>query len=87
MGYAATTVVIMYWNPYETFAIHRAHNILFDEYNYLLSIKYNHTPGYLLLQQDTESNVHNLDLLNLIRHELDLTSTLFCDTNLITHEI
>ena len=31
MGYAATTGVILYWKPDQTFLIHRAHNVWFDE--------------------------------------------------------
>ena len=55
MECADTTVVILYWNPYQPFSIHRAHNDWFDEYNYSLSIEYNHTNSYLLLQQYPES--------------------------------
>ena len=36
--YAATAVVILYWNPDQPFAIHRVHHDLFDEYNYCLYI-------------------------------------------------
>ena len=32
MGYSATTGVILYWKPYQTFIIHRAHHAWFDEY-------------------------------------------------------
>ena len=38
MGYAATTVVILYWKPDQPFIIHRAHHVWFDEYNSRLSI-------------------------------------------------
>ena len=31
-----------------------------------ISIEYKHTPGYLLLQQDPERNIHNSDFLDLI---------------------
>ena len=34
MGYAATTVSILYYNPYQNICIHRAHNDYFDYYNY-----------------------------------------------------
>ena len=85
MGYAATTGVIIYWKPYQPFVIHISHHVWFDEYNYRLSIEYNHTPGYLLLQQDTESHVHHSDLLNLIPCKLDLTYTPFHDTTIITY--
>ena len=59
MGYAATTGVIIYWNPDQPFAIHRYHHILFDEYNYHIYIEDKHTPGSLLLQQYPESLIHN----------------------------
>ena len=59
MTYAATTGVIIYWKPDQPFLIHRAHHVWFDEYNSCLSIKDKHTPGYLLLQQDSKSNTHN----------------------------
>ena len=45
MGYAATTGVIIYWNPDQPFFIHRAHNVWFDEYNYRISIEDKHTPS------------------------------------------
>ena len=85
MVYSAIIGVILYWKPYQTFLIHRAHHVWFNEYNYLLSIEYKHNPGYLLLQQYPESNVHNSDLLNLITCELDLTYTPFCDTKILTY--
>ena len=85
MGYEATTGVILYWNPYQPFFIHRYHHVCFYEYNYRLSIKYKHTPGYLLLQQDPEILIHNSDLLNLIPCKLDLTYTPFHDTTIITY--
>ena len=44
----------------------------------------NNTPFPLLLRQYPESNVHNSDLHNLILCELDLTSTPFSDTKIIT---
>ena len=49
MGYTATIGVILYWNPNQTFVVHRSHHVWFDEYNYCLSIKGKHTPCYLLL--------------------------------------
>ena len=55
MEYADTTLVILYWNPYQPFSIHRAHNDWYDESKYSLSIEYNHTNSYLLLQQYPES--------------------------------
>ena len=54
MDFADTTLVILYCNPYQPFSIHRAHNDCFDEYNYSISIEYNHTNSYLLLQNDPE---------------------------------
>ena len=81
MGYADTTVLILYWTLYQTFVIHRAHRVWFDEYNFRLSIEYNHTPGYLLLQQYPESILYNSDLLKLIPFKLDLTSTPFLYNN------
>ena len=51
MGYAATTVFILYWNSYRTFYIHIAHHDWLDEYNSHLFIESNHTVGvgFLLL--------------------------------------
>ena len=79
MGYTDTTGVILYWKPYQPFIICRDHNVWFDEYNYRLSIENKHTPGHLLLQQDPEGHINDSDLLNLIPHKLDLTSTPFSD--------
>ena len=55
--------------------------------NYFLSIEDKHTPGHLLLQQDSESIHNSLDILKLIPFELELTSTPFCDTTILTYEI
>ena len=79
MGYASTTGVILYWKPDQTFIIHRAHHVWFDEYNSRLSIENKHNKGSLLLRQDPEGHINNSDLLNLIPCELDLTSTPFSD--------
>ena len=87
MGYAATTGVIIYWKPDQTFIIHKAHNIWFDAYNYRLSIEDKHTPGSLLLWQYPEGHIHDSDLLNLISFKLDLTSTPFSDEAMITYDI
>ena len=48
---------------------------------------YKHPTGYLLLQQDSESLPHKLDLLNLIPYELDITSTPFCDATILVYDI
>ena len=85
MGYGANAGVIIYWKQDQTFVIHRAHNIRFDEYNSLLSMENKHTPGSLLLQQDTESHIQDSELLNFILFELDLTSTTFIDENIIIY--
>ena len=85
MGYAATTGVIIYWNPYQPFIILGAHHVWFDEYYYPRFISDKHTPVYFLLKQDTEILSHNSDLLNLITCELDLTSTSFCDKKILTY--
>ena len=87
MVYADTTGVVLYYNPYQTIFIHRNHHVWFDEYNSCLFIEDNYTPSYLLLKQYPESHVHNSDLLNLITCELDLTSTPFCDTKILTYKI
>ena len=87
MRYVDTTGVIIYWKPDQPFVIHRAHHVWFDEYNSRLSIEDKHTPGSLLLRQDPEGHIHDSDLLNLIPCELDLTSTPFSDTTIITYEI
>ena len=87
MVYVATTGVILYCKTDQPFVIHRDHHVWFDEYNYSLSIEAKHAPGYLLLKQDPESHIIHSDLLNLITCELDLTSTPFCDTEILTYEI
>ena len=87
MGYAATTGVILYWKLDQPFIIHRSHNVWFDEYNSRLSIEDNHTPGSLLLCQYPEGRIHDLDLLNLIPCELDLTFTPFSDETIIPYDI
>ena len=38
MGYEATTGVILYWKPDQTFIIHRAHHVWFDEYRKNLGV-------------------------------------------------
>ena len=38
MAYAATTGVILYWNPDHPFVIHTSHHVWFDEYNSSLSV-------------------------------------------------
>ena len=45
MGYSATIEIILYWKPDQPFNIHRAHHVLFDEYNSRLSIEDEHTPS------------------------------------------
>ena len=87
MGYAATTGVILYWKPDQSFIIHRAHHVWFDEYNSRLSIEDKHTPGSLLLRKYPESYIHHSELLNLIPYELDITSTTFSDETIITYDI
>ena len=87
MGYTDTTGVILYWKLYQPFVIHRAHHFWFDEYNAQLYIEDKHVPGYLLPWKYPESLIRNLDLLTLILCELDLTSTPFSDTTMITYEI
>ena len=87
MVYAATTGFILYWKPDQTFIIHRAHHVWFDEYNYRLYIEDKHTPGSLLLQQYPEVHIHNSDLINLIPCELDLESNPFRDETIITYDI
>ena len=49
----------LYWNSDKTFVINRAHHVWFDEYYSPLSIEDNITPGSLLLQQHSESLIHN----------------------------
>ena len=77
MGYAGTTGVILHWKPDNTFVIHISHHVWFDEYNSHISLEYNHTPYYLLLQKYPESIIHHSDLLNFIPCELDITYTQF----------
>ena len=85
MGHAATTGVIIYWKPDQPFVIHRAHHVWCDEYTSRFSIEDKQTPGSLILRQDPESHIHNSDLLNLIKCEIDITSTIFIDTKVITY--
>ena len=59
MVYAANIGVIIYQKLDQLFAIHIAHHIWFDEYNYCLSIEYNHTPISLLFRQDPEVLIHD----------------------------
>ena len=66
MLYAYTTGVILYSKPDQPFFIHRAYHCWFNEYIYCHSIQDNHNPGYLILQQDHASHIHNSDLLRLI---------------------
>ena len=87
MVYAATTENIFYWDPDQPFVIHRSHHVWFDECNYSLSIEYKKPPGSLPLQQYPEILVYNPYLLNFIPCELDLTSTPFFATSIITYEI
>ena len=85
MVYTATTGVIIYWNTDQPFFIHIDHNFWFDEYNYRLSIEYNHTPFYLLVQQGPESHIRDSDFLKLIPCEIYLTCTPFSDTTIIAY--
>ena len=87
MGYAATTGAILYCKPGQTCVIRRSHHAWFDEYTSCLSIEYKHTPFSLLLQEYPEIVIHNLDPLNLIPCEIDLTSTPSSDTKTVTYEI
>ena len=87
MGYADTTGVLFCCKPYQHFVIHISHHVWFGEYNYRLSIEENHTQGSLLLQQDPESIIHHSDLLNFRPCGIDLTSTPFCDTKVLTYLI
>ena len=86
MGWTSNTGVIFYWKPDQIF-IHRAHHVRFDEDNSSLSIEDKHLTGSLLIQQDPEIYVQNSDPLNFIPCGLDLPSTPFCDTKIITYEI
>ena len=61
--------------------------MFFYEYNYRLSIEDKHTPGSLRLGKYPESIIFHSDLLYLIPCELDLTSTSFSDTKIITYDI
>ena len=68
-----------------TFYYPQMPSCFFNRYNSRLSIEYNHTPGSLLLQQYPEIIIHNSDLLNFILCELELSSTPFCDTKILTY--
>ena len=39
MEYEATKGDVLYWKTDQSFIIHRAHHVWFDEYNYCLSIE------------------------------------------------
>ena len=60
-----------------------------DEYHSRLTTEEKHTPGLILLQDDTEGFLQqNPGKLNLIPCELDLSSTPFCYIEtIITYEI
>ena len=87
MGYSYNTGFILYWNPDQPSVVHRSHHVCFDEYNHHISIEYNHTPGYLLIQQYTESRIRNSDLLNSFPCELYIISTPFYYTTTLTYDI
>ena len=87
MEYEYTTGFILYWKPNQSFVIHRAHHVWFDEYNSRISIEDKHTLVSLLLIQYLESCIYNSNLLNLIPCEIDLKTTSFNDTTIITYEI
>ena len=87
MQYSDTTGVIIYWKLYHPFVIHRSRHAWYDEYNYRLSIEDEHNPGSLLLKKYSESHIHNSDVLNLIPCDLDITSTTFSDTTILTCDI
>ena len=87
MVYAATTGVIIYWRKYHPFVVHVSHHVWFDEYNSSLSIEYNHTPCYLLIQQYPASIIHNSEPIMLIPYKLDLTYAPFSNTTIVTYEI
>ena len=67
--------------------IHRYHPAWVDKYNYSLSIEDKHTTGSLLLQQYTESLIHNSDPLKFIPCEIYLKSNPFSNTTIIPYEI
>ena len=87
MEYANNTVVILYWNPDQPFAIHRDYCDRLYEYNSHIFVEYKNTPGSLLLQKYPEILLHRLYLLNLIPFELNHTFTQFFDTKIIAYEI
>ena len=85
MAYVDTTGAILYWKTDQPFVIHIAPHVWFVEYISRISTEDKNTPGYLLLQQDPESIIRNSDLLHLIPCEIDLASTSFCDTTILTY--
>ena len=85
MGYEATTVVIIYWNPEQPFFIDRDYHVWFDEYSFCLSIEDKHTPGSLLLQKYPVNLIHDSDLVNWSECEPGLTSTPFSNTTIFTY--
>ena len=81
---------VISWDLLETISnvfILRSHHVWFDEYNYRLSIEDNNTTDYLLLWKYPEGSINESDLLKLIPCEIDITSTTFSDTTIITYEI
>ena len=82
MVYAATTGVIIYYKPDLPYYLHRYHHEWFGEYRYRVYIEDRHTTVYLIVQQDSESLIHNSDILNLVPYYINLTYTPFCDANI-----
>ena len=87
MGYASNKVFLIYKKTDHTCNGHRFHYAWFYEYIYFISTEDNNTLIYLLIQQYPESIINNLDMINLVPCELDLTPIPFWDSSMITYVI
>ena len=87
MGYASNKVFLIYKKTDHTCNGHRFHYAWFYEYIYFIYTEDNNTLIYLLIQQYPESIINNLDMINLVPCELDLTPIPFWDSSMITYVI
>ena len=72
MWYAATTGVIISLKPHQHYYLHHSDYVWFGEYNYHLYTEDNHTPGSLILQQESTFFIQNLDALKFLPFELGI---------------
>ena len=67
------------------FCIHKTHHDWFDKFNSKLFVEDKHTPRSLILWQYPRISPLTSHLINLIPCELDLTSTPFFNTTILTY--